>query len=80
MTRPEPVRFLRTEATMAFPGGRLLAIRDGQVHVLSQDGWSRLGTTRPARAQPLTRKDAVDWCERAGWDPRLLDEVPGESR
>ena len=76
MTHPDPVRFLRTEPTMAFSEGRLLAIRDGQLHVLAPDGWTRLGGPRPAGAEPLTRQEAEDWCEREGWDLHLLDQVP----
>lgn len=76
MTRPEPVRFLRTEATMAFPEGRLLALRGGQLHVLAADGWTRLGRERPAGATWLSREEAEDWCEREGWDLHLLDAVP----
>lgn len=76
MTRPEPVRFLRTEPTMAFPEGRLLALRNAQVHVLSPDGWSKLGRTRPATAQWISRETAEDWCEREGWALDLLDRVP----
>ncbi|WP_436493521.1 hypothetical protein [Actinokineospora sp. HUAS TT18] len=76
MTRPEPVRFLRTEASMAFPEGRLLALRDGAVHVLAADGWTRLGRERPSTAVWLSREAAEDWCEREGWDLNLLDHVP----
>jgi hypothetical protein len=61
---------------MAFPEGRLLAIRDGQLHVLAPDGWTRLTSPKPANAAPLTREEAEDWCEREGWDLHLLDEVP----
>jgi hypothetical protein len=76
MTRPAPVRFLRTEPTMAFPEGRLLALRDGRLHVLAPDGWTHLSLPRPAGATPLTREEAEDWCEREGWDLHLLDQVP----
>jgi hypothetical protein len=76
MTRPEPVRFLRTEPTMAFPDGRLLALRDGQLHVLAPDGWTHLGGRRPAGPTALSREEAEDWCEREGWDLHLLDAVP----
>lgn len=80
MTRPEPVRFMRTEATMAFPDGRLLAVAEFgpsvALFVLAPDGWSTLATAVPPGAHPLTREDAQDWCEREGWDPALLDEVP----
>ncbi len=70
------MRFLRTESTMAFPDGRLLAIRDGQLHVLAPDGWTHLATPEPANATTLTREEAEDWCEHEGWDLHLLDEVP----
>jgi hypothetical protein len=76
MTRPEPVRFLRTEATMAFPQGRLLALRAGRLHVLAPDGWVRLGRERPSGAEWLSREDAEDWCQRQGWDLEFLNLVP----
>jgi hypothetical protein len=76
MTRPDPVRFLRTEPTMAFPEGRLLAEREAQLYVLAPDGWTRLGATQPPPAPPIPRQDAEDWCEREGWDLHLLDAVP----
>lgn len=76
MTRPEPVRFLRTEATMAYQEGRLLALRDGWFYVLAPDGWTRVDSGRPPGAVLLTREDAEDWCERQGWDLDLLDQVP----
>jgi hypothetical protein len=67
---------MRTEATMAYSDGRLLAVRDGVVYVLAPDGWSTLGTAPLPNAEPLTREDAEDWCERQGWDLELLDSVP----
>ncbi|GGS15578.1 MULTISPECIES: hypothetical protein [Actinokineospora] len=76
MTRPEPVRFLRTEPTMAFPQGRLLALRAARLHVLAPDGWDRLGRGRPAGAEWVTREEAEDWLEHEGWDIALLDAVP----
>jgi hypothetical protein len=76
MSRAEAVRFLRTEPTMAFAEGRLLALRDGQLYVLAPDGWARLGGSLPASAAALSRQDAEDWCEREGWDLHLLDQVP----
>lgn len=76
MSRPEAVRFLRTEPTMAFPQGRLLAQRAGQLYVLAPDGWTRLGGARPAGPEPVSREDAEDWCEREGWDLHLLEQVP----
>jgi hypothetical protein len=66
---------MRTEATMAYPEGRLLAARSGAVHVLAPDGWSKLGGV-PAGAAPLAREEAEDWCERQGWELDLLDAVP----
>jgi len=80
MTRPEAVRFLRTQATMAFPEGRLLALREGQLHVLAPDGWTRLRTERPPGSTWLTREDAADWCEQEGWPLHLLNEVPRPGR
>lgn len=76
MTCPDPIKFLRTEATMAYPDGRLLALRERQLSVLAPDGWIRLAPTVPAEARPLARADAEDWCERHGWDLELLDAVP----
>jgi hypothetical protein len=76
MTRPEGVRFLRTEATMAFPQGRLLAHRGNRVHVLAPDGWTSAGVTRPPNATWLTREEAEDWCVRLGVDLDRLDTVP----
>jgi hypothetical protein len=80
MTRPEAVRFMRTQATMAYPEGRLLALREGLLHVLAPDGWTRLRTSRPAGTAWLTREEAEDWCEREGWPLHLLNEVPGPGR
>lgn len=67
---------MRTEPTMAYPEGRLLAARDGTVHVLAPDGWSKLGDRTPQNAGPLSREDAEDWCEQQGWELDLLDAVP----
>jgi hypothetical protein len=67
---------MRTEATMAYPDGRLLAVRDDLPYVLGPDGWSKLGEAVPRSAAPLTREDAEDWCEQQGWDLELLDSVP----
>lgn len=78
MTRPYAVRFLRTEPVMAYPDGRLLAVRAGTVHVLGADGWSPLSAPVPATAEPLTRQDAQDWLRRRDRDPAVLDAVPGE--
>jgi hypothetical protein len=79
MTRSEPLRFMRTEATMAYPEGRLLALRGGSLHVLAPDGWARLGQAVPSTAACLSREDAEDWCEQQGWDLELLNSVPGEA-
>jgi hypothetical protein len=80
MTRPEPVRFVRTEPTMAFPEGRLIAVVDPNgtqvLFVLAADGWSPLSAPAPPDAVPLTIQDAEDWCERQGWDLELLNRVP----
>ena len=72
-------RFLRTEQTMAFPHGRLIASRDGVNYVLAPDGWDHLGRQRPKHAEVVSREEAEDWCEREGWDLHLLDEVPTPS-
>lgn len=72
----DPVRYLRTEPTMAFPAGRLLAARGTHLYVLAPDGWTAIGTTRPTGPSPITRQDAEDWCEHEGWNLHLLDAVP----
>ncbi|MEJ2853846.1 MULTISPECIES: hypothetical protein [unclassified Saccharothrix] len=69
------VRYLRTEPTMAFPRGRLLAVRGGRLYVLAPDGWDVIGG-RAERARPVSRLEAEDWCEHEGWDLNLLDTVP----
>jgi hypothetical protein len=69
-------RFLRTEQTMAFPHGRLIASHDGANYVLAPDGWDPLAGPRPRHAMFLSREEAEDWCEREGWDLNLLNEVP----
>jgi len=76
VTRPEPVRFWRTEATMAFPWGRLLATADGRLFVLAPDGWTAAGWAAPVGARHLSRREAEDWCARDGRAAHLLDEVP----
>src|SRR5437763_16576387 len=76
MSRPDPVRYLCSEPTMAYPHGRLLAARDDRVYLLAADGWIRTGRDKPAGAKPLSREEAEDWCEREGWDLSLLDAVP----
>ncbi|MBB4912539.1 hypothetical protein [Actinophytocola algeriensis] len=80
MTRPEEVRFLRTQSTMAYSEGRLLALREGALHVLAPDGWTRLRTERPRGTTWLTREQAEDWCEREGWPLQLLNQVPHAGR
>lgn len=72
-------RYLRTEQTMAFPHGRLIAARDGAHFVLAPDGWDRLPGPRPRHAAVLSREEAEDWCENEGWDLNLLDAVPASS-
>jgi hypothetical protein len=80
MTRPEEVRFLRTQSTMAYSEGRLLALREGALHVLAPDGWTRLRTERPRGTTWLTREQAEDWCEREEWPLQLLNQVPHAGR
>jgi hypothetical protein len=80
MTRPEPVRYLRTAHSMAFPEGRLLALREGLLYLLAPDGWTKLGHGRPASARWIDRAEAEDWCESEGWDLGLLDQVPALTR
>jgi hypothetical protein len=63
---------------MAYPSGRLLALRAGLYYVLAVDGWTRLGRGRPAGSDWLTRAEAKPWCVEAGLDLRLLDEVPAD--
>ncbi|HEX6344012.1 hypothetical protein [Umezawaea sp.] len=75
MTSVDEVRYLRTEPSMAFPHGRLLALRGETLHVLAPDGWDRVARTA-AGARSITREEAEDWCEREGWNPDLLDAVP----
>jgi hypothetical protein len=77
MTRPEPVRFGRTAPTMAYPDGRLLAMREGRLYVLAVDGWSAAaGSGRPGGTTWLVRTEAEQWCDRRGIDTHLLDQVP----
>ncbi|MFT7839424.1 hypothetical protein Q5530_25035 [Saccharothrix sp. BKS2] len=70
------VRFMRAEPTMAFPRGRLLAVRGGRLHVLAHDGWDVVGGARPEGARPVSRAEAEEWCRYEGADPALLDTVP----
>ena len=55
------VTYLRAEASMAFPRGRLLAVRGGKLWVLAPDGWDPVGGPRPEGARPISREDAVRW-------------------
>lgn len=70
------MRFLRAEPTMAFPGGRLLALREGRLYVLAPDGWTGLDRTLPTGATWLTRTEAENWCAAQGWDLYQLDALP----
>lgn len=75
MTSVDEVRYLRTEASMAFPRGRLLALRGESLHVLAPDGWDRVARTASG-ARSISRVEAEDWCESEGWNLDLLDAVP----
>lgn len=70
------VRFLRAEPTMAFPRGRLMAVRGGRLHVLAPDGWDAVAGTRPEFAEPIDRDEAVAWCRYEGVGEEVLDAVP----
>ena len=70
------VTFLRGESTMAFPRGRLLAVRGGRLYVLAPDGWDVVGGSRPEGARPVGREEAVAWCRYEGIDVEVLDAVP----
>ncbi|MEU5695732.1 hypothetical protein [Actinosynnema sp. NPDC020468] len=70
------VRYLRGEPSMAFPRGRLLAVRGGRLHVFAPDGWDALDGVRPEHATPVDRAEAADWCVFEGVSPDVLDEVP----
>ncbi|WP_235926609.1 hypothetical protein [Actinokineospora pegani] len=72
------VRFLRAAATMAFPRGRLLAMRGSRAYLLAVDGWTGLGSSSTSSAQPLSREAATRWCAEEGWAVELLDQVPGD--
>ena len=61
---------------MAFPRGRLLAVREGRRYVLAPDGWTPLGSGRLSGPTSMNRKEAEDWCAREGCDLHLLDQVP----
>jgi len=79
MSRPEPVRFLRSEPTMAYPEGRLLALPGHGLYVLAPDGWARVRAEPPTGAINLSRAEAEAWCARQGWERRVLDELPANS-
>lgn len=72
------MRFLRTAATMAFPEGRLLAVRGGRCYLLAPDGWTALGSAAPAGASPLSRAEAEDWLDRHGYDRGHVERLPGQ--
>ena len=57
---------------MAFPAGRLLALRGDRLHVLAPDGWTLLDQAPPAGAIRLTLEEAEDWCEAQGWNLAVL--------
>lgn len=61
---------------MAYPDGRLLALRDDRLYVLAVDGWSAIGHGRPPGARWLVREEAEQWCTQQGWGAAVLDEVP----
>jgi hypothetical protein len=70
------VRYLRAEATMAFPRGRLLAVSGGRLYVLAPDGWDVVGGSRPEGARPISREEAERWCRFEGFEGGVLDQVP----
>lgn len=70
------VVFLRAEASMAFPRGRLLAVRGGRLYVLAPDGWDVVSGSRPEGARPISRDEAAAWCRFEGFDGGVLDVVP----
>lgn len=72
------MRYLRTEASMAYPAGRLIAVQGSKAHVLAVDGWLSLGSPLPRRAITLSRGEAEDWCAVEGWSLALLDQLPIE--
>ncbi|GGM74866.1 hypothetical protein GCM10012275_51970 [Longimycelium tulufanense] len=74
--RPQATHFFRAEPTMAFPHGRLLAVRAGRLLVLATDGWVALGRYLPAAAAPLTREQAEQWCHTEEVATAWLDAVP----
>jgi hypothetical protein len=61
---------------MAYPDGRLLAVRDERLYVLAIDGWSAIGHGHPSGAQWLVRDEAEEWCAQQGLEAHVLDEVP----
>jgi hypothetical protein len=76
MTRPVAVRFLRTQTTMAYPDGRLLAQREAQLFVLAPDGWATVPPNRPPGSVDLTRAQAEAWCAQHDVPADRLDAVP----
>ncbi|MFD0206345.1 MULTISPECIES: hypothetical protein [Saccharothrix] len=71
------VTYLRGEVAMAFPRGRLMAVRGGRLYVLAPDGWDVVGGRRPEGARPIGREEAAEWCRFEGIGEEVLDEVPG---
>lgn len=61
---------------MAFPRGRLLAVRGGRLYVLAPDGWDVVGGRRPEGARPISREEAEGWCRFEGVEVGVLDAVP----
>jgi hypothetical protein len=72
-------RFLRTEQTMAFPHGRLIASHDSVNYVLAPDGWDHLAGPRPRHATYVSREEAGAAGELFSVRKDLLDEVPATS-
>ncbi|ACU34485.1 hypothetical protein Amir_0518 [Actinosynnema mirum DSM 43827] len=71
------IGFLLSEPAMAFPAGRLMAVRGGRLSVLAPDGWRPVPGRRPDGARPVSREGAAEWCAREGRDAGVLDVVPG---
>ncbi|MEV8438491.1 hypothetical protein AB0425_14025 [Actinosynnema sp. NPDC051121] len=70
------VTYLRGEASMAFPRGRLLAVSGGRLYVLAPDGWDVVGGSRPEGARPISTEEAAEWCRFEGFGGGALDQVP----
>lgn len=62
---------------MAYPDGRLLAVTGTTMFVLAADGWTKVSGDVPRAAEPISAREAGDWCARRGWDAALLTGVPG---